>query len=500
MAISTSNEVDPWAEFTTPPAGESPAERALRERKEAEAQRTSQRIDDELKQDKARMKKEAKAIVKVLLLGQSESGKSTTLKNFRMTYAADEWSRERNAWRAVIQLNLIRSIVTIVEVLQEEMDGDEVVDPLEASEPVASSSTSQATFLTDTLQRPSTASSTANSVLSVHLTDQHQLLKLRLGPLRRVETDLRRRLGAATDEITASYSGNQSSAHTSLRNAPELQLASHRWRNVIEPSEGAAGMELLTNEATEVISACCEDMKALWADETVRLVLRKRKVNLEDEAGFFLNDLDRIATPDYEPSDDDVVRARLRTLGIQEYRIKFEKGLPLSPDLGREWIIYDVGGSRTVRRAWLPYFEGVNAIIFLAPISCFNESLLEDPGVNRLEDSFLIWRAIVSSKLLAKTTMIVFLNKCDLLKKKIKAGVRIKKYLPSFGDRENELNTVVKFLRDRFKDVSKAHSPQQPRPVYIYATSVIDTKATAVTLKTVRDGILREHLKEADLV
>lgn len=39
----------------------------------------------------------------------------------------------------------------------------------------------------------------------------------------------------------------------------------------------------------------------------------------------FLNDLDRIATYGYEPSDDDVVRARLRTLGIQEYRIKFDK-------------------------------------------------------------------------------------------------------------------------------------------------------------------------------
>ena len=37
----------------------------------------------------------------------------------------------------------------------------------------------------------------------------------------------------------------------------------------------------------------------------------------------FLNDLERIASRSYEPSDDDVVRARLRTLGVQEYRIEF---------------------------------------------------------------------------------------------------------------------------------------------------------------------------------
>ena len=37
----------------------------------------------------------------------------------------------------------------------------------------------------------------------------------------------------------------------------------------------------------------------------------------------FLNDVERIASRDYEPSDDDVVRARLRTLGVQEYKIEF---------------------------------------------------------------------------------------------------------------------------------------------------------------------------------
>lgn len=484
MAISALvTETDPLSQLIAPPTDESPAERALRERKEAEAQRVSQRIDEELKVERARMKKDAKSIVKVLLLGQSESGKSTTLKNFRMKYAPEEWSRERNAWRAVIQLNLIRSIITIVEILQAEMDGEEI-DSTDAAD--------LSPYSSHKMQRPSTASSSTASILSVHLTDQHQLLKLRLGPLRRVETDLRRRLGAATEEITAS-------THFGDSRSRELQLGIRKWRDVIEPADGNGLVHDICHEATDVISACCEDMKALWADETVRVVLRKRKVNLEDEAGFFLNDLDRIATHGYEPSDDDVIRARLRTLGIQEYRIKFDKSVVLASEFGREWTIYDVGGSRTVRRAWLPFFEGVNAIIFLAPISCFNETLLEDPRVNRLEDSFIIWRAIVSSKLLAKTTMIVFLNKCDLLKKKLKSGVKVRRYLPSYGERENEIGSVVKFLKDRFKDVAKNHSPI-PRATYSYATSVTDTKATAVTLRTVRDGILREHLKDADLV
>ena len=35
----------------------------------------------------------------------------------------------------------------------------------------------------------------------------------------------------------------------------------------------------------------------------------------------FLPDLDRIATREYEPADDDILRARLRTVGIQEYKL-----------------------------------------------------------------------------------------------------------------------------------------------------------------------------------
>ena len=53
----------------------------------------------------------------------------------------------------------------------------------------------------------------------------------------------------------------------------------------------------------------------------------------------FLDDLYRIAHRGYEPTDDDVVRARLRTMGVQEYRFLFETGVYLHLHLGylRTW-------------------------------------------------------------------------------------------------------------------------------------------------------------------
>lgn len=199
----------------------------------------------------------------------------------------------------------------------------------------------------------------------------------------------------------------------------------------------------------------------------------------------FLNDVDRIAARDYEPSDNDIVRARLRTLGVQEYNIKFEIGerivLPArvariapqasfsSPicvlqaprqapsgsctmwvDPGHRCVacrlplLFSPHDAFWQRPAWFPYFDDCDAIIFLAPISCFDERLAEDRKVNRLEDSYMLWRLVCASKLLQNTQMILFLNKYDLLDQKLRRGVKVKDHVRSYGDRPNDVETVSK--------------------------------------------------------
>lgn len=58
------------------------------------------------------------------------------------------------------------------------------------------------------------------------------------------------------------------------------------------------------------------------------------------------------------------------------------------------------------RNAWLPYFTDIHAILFLAPISAFDERLREDRRVNRLEDSFILWQSICKSELLKNVILI----------------------------------------------------------------------------------------------
>jgi len=46
-----------------------------------------------------------------------------------------------------------------------------------------------------------------------------------------------------------------------------------------------------------------EDIATLWNDKIVRELLQERNVRFDLDGEFFLDDLDRVCAPDYEPSD-----------------------------------------------------------------------------------------------------------------------------------------------------------------------------------------------------
>lgn len=106
----------------------------------------------------------------------------------------------------------------------------------------------------------------------------------------------------------------------------------------------------------------------------------------------------------------------------------------------------------------------VHAIIFLAPLT-FNLTLEEDPTVNRIEDSIIIWKAICSNRLLERTIIILFLNKMDVLKDALGAGLRVKDYVTSYGDLPNDVPSVANCMSflSHAKPVSQLISSQTSR-------------------------------------
>lgn len=147
----------------------------------------------------------------------------------------------------------------------------------------------------------------------------------------------------------------------------------------------------------------------------------------------------------------------------------------------------------------MPFFDDVDAIIFLAPISGFDQVLAEDRSVNRLEDSVLLWKDVCSNELLANVDLILFLNKCDIFEAKLNSGIRLAKYVRSYADRENDFVTASQYLRSKFSAIHRECSPNA-RKFYGFCTSVTDTTTTSGIIASVRDIVIRRNLKQSKMI
>jgi hypothetical protein len=78
-SVPQNHLADPFEAALRPPPGETPTQRDARILAEHRAKQVSDAIDEQLRVERAELKKSTPD-VRILLLGQSESGKSTTLK------------------------------------------------------------------------------------------------------------------------------------------------------------------------------------------------------------------------------------------------------------------------------------------------------------------------------------------------------------------------------------------------------------------------------------
>ncbi|KAF7303135.1 hypothetical protein MKEN_01277200 [Mycena kentingensis (nom. inval.)] len=528
---------DPLSAALLPPPNETSDERESRLQAASDAKRISDNIDEAIRAERNHRKKKS-AEVQVLLLGQSESGKSTCIKQFQLLHSPAAFHAERIAWRAVIYLNLVRSVRRILDALQPEVDS--IDDPVDE---VDSYSLEPASLIISATGRPESA------ILGTKVPN-YEGYRGRLQPLMQLEDRLIRLLSSPEEDEPTHFgpwesyapqpftpyptngrptptimipqatkspspsplngvaSSPTNSVNSSISKGSEVTVqASANWKKVFSISDkakspkSAHSNEIVgwwedPDDPVHVLHACAPYIQEMWRDKNVRERLREKRIRLQESSGFYLDEIPRITATKYIPTDADVLKARLKTMGVVEHTFLISSG----SNRGVHWKIYDVGGSRNQRQAWAPYFEDINAIIFLAPISAFDQVLAEDSHVNRVEDSLQLWQQVVGNKLLSKVNIVLFLNKCDLLQAKLEAGVRLSHHMISYGDRPNDYDSVSKYFRNKFGALHHAVTPNKERELYIHLTAVTDTRRTATIISNVRDIIIKSNLKMMKLV
>ena len=216
-----------------------------------------------------------------------------------------------------------------------------------------------------------------------------------------------------------------------------------------------------------------KDFATMYGDAGVQEAIeRAHEFQLNDSTRYFWERAAEILKTDYLPSEQDVLRARVRTTGIvqQNFVIKDQK-----------YTMFDVGGQRNERRKcatrrpprprarrrrapvaalaprssaappgrpnggeasprrtprsprrthlshlahhlpllslarWIHCFDNVTAVIFVTAISEFDQMLYEDANTNRMDEALTLFDQICNHQSFKETSMILFLNKARAL-------------------------------------------------------------------------------------
>ncbi|KAJ3268427.1 guanine nucleotide-binding protein subunit alpha [Borealophlyctis nickersoniae] len=226
-------------------------------------------------------------------------------------------------------------------------------------------------------------------------------------------------------------------------------------------------------------------VKWLWQDEGVQVCFsRSREYQLNDSARYYFESIDRIAAPDYVPTDQDVLRSRVKTTGITETH--FHIG-----DL--TYRMFDVGGQRSERKKWIHCFENVTAIVFLVAISEYDQVLVEDETVNRMQEALTLFDSICNSRWFVKTSIILFLNKIDLFKEKLGRSP-MEKYFPDYMG--NDYDSACEYILNRFVVLNQSDQKQ----IYTHFTCATDTTQIRFVMAAVNDIIIQTNLRDCGLM
>ena len=127
---------------------------------------------------------------------------------------------------------------------------------------------------------------------------------------------------------------------------------------------------------TDILPGDVSDaVRGLWRDAGVReAVSRSREFQLNDSAVYYFGAVDRMADRRYMPTDQDILRSRVKTTGITETAFKIGE---------LTYKLFDVGGQRSERKKWIHCFENVTALVFLVSLSEYDQMLYEDESVVR---------------------------------------------------------------------------------------------------------------------
>ncbi|KAE9388570.1 heterotrimeric G protein alpha subunit 4, partial [Gymnopus androsaceus JB14] len=228
-------------------------------------------------------------------------------------------------------------------------------------------------------------------------------------------------------------------------------------------------------------------LTALWEDPNIRHAYeRGNEAALPANLKYYFSEIDRLFQPNYQPTEQDIMHARVPTTGITETTLSTKN---------YEMILVDVGGQRSERRKWIHCFQGVSSIVFLVSLSGYDLCLVEGWYANQMQDAITIWDTISHSQWFRRTSLILFFTKNDLFEEKI-PNSDIKNFFPDYDGESGDVKAGRDYFKKRFGRLAQKADKTKERDIYIHTTTTttIDSVLLRVVMAAV-EGLCFDNLR-----
>ncbi|CAP21244.2 Protein CBR-GOA-1 [Caenorhabditis briggsae] len=195
-------------------------------------------------------------------------------------------------------------------------------------------------------------------------------------------------------------------------------------------------------------------MKRLWSDAGVQdCFSRSNEYQLNDSAKYFLDDLERLGEASYQPTEQDILRTRVKTTGIVEVHFTFK-------NLNFKFCILTL---QTLK------------------------------ATNRMHESLKLFDSICNNKWFTDTSIILFLNKKDLFEEKIKKSP-LTICFPEYSGRQ-DYHEASAYIQAQFEAKNKSANKE----IYCHMTCATDTTNIQFVFDAVTDVIIANNLRGCGL-
>lgn len=283
-------------------------------------------------------------------------------------------------------------------------------------------------------------------------------------------------------------------------------------------------LEIRTRSPTDAVKIdtnTWERVSRLWNDPAIQAVFREIKTPtsnqvmkadrlLPDASGYFLSQIDRIRKDDYTPSDDDILHLRRSTTDSNSIHFVMDVMSLIGKSTSLNVECVDVGGQSHERQTWVNHSTDLNAILYVLSLSEF--SSVDQNGQNVLQTQLDLLKTIVQTPCFQNATVIVLLNKYDLMEEKLK-GLKLADFFDDFSG-TNDADSSVEFIKAKVAEIiypptTEDEEAEEEQPVrgcpetdandrnQILKTCATDTRLMRDVIEVIGQSILQKTLSES---